>query len=257
MSTWDFEDKRVLVTGASRGIGFHIACGFALAGADLHILAETPDIHLARERLLPAKGTVTSDVCDVSDRGAVARVVSQFGPLDVVVNNAGIEYLTPIDEPGEEVEATFRRIIDVNLLGAYYVTREALRSMPDAARILFTASGWAKTGEAGFGAYTASKHAILGLTRCLADELGPRRITVNAVCPGWVRTELSMRSLATLAQRAQRSPDAVMGDILAAQAIPELLEPEDVVSTYLFLASEQGANITGQGINIDRGWVMS
>ena len=257
MIEWDFSAKRVLVTGASRGIGFHVARAFANAGAEVCMVAENDDIVSAADALRADGAQVSAHVCDVSDRAAVADVIPQLGSLDIVVNNAGIEYMTPIDDPGDDVENTFRRIIDINLLGAYYVTREAVKRMPDGGRLLYTASGWSKTGEAGFGGYSASKHGILGLTRCLAYELAPRKITVNSVCPGWVKTELSMRSLHTMAEQEQRAPEAIMDEILATQARRELLEPEDIVATYLFLASEEAGNITGQGVNIDHGWVMS
>ncbi len=112
---------------------------------------------------------------------------------------------------------------------------------------------WGKTGAAGFTGYCASKHANIGFMRALADELGPRGIAVNAVCPGWVRTEASMRSLGLIAAREGRSEDDCLADILSAQAFEGLMEPDDMASTYLFLASDAAANVTGQALNVDRG----
>jgi 3-hydroxybutyrate dehydrogenase len=187
----------------------------------------------------------------------VARAHDEFGRVDVLINNAGYERLTHILESGSEVEDIFRRIIDVNILGTYYVTREAVSRMVSGSRIVITASVWGKTGMAGFTAYCASKHANIGFMRALADELGPRGITVNAVCPGWVRTDAAMRSLSIMASNESRSEEDCLNDILSAQAIEGLMEPDDVASTYLFLASDQACNITGQALNVDRGELLT
>src|SRR5690606_24380532 len=104
-----------------------------------------------------------------------------------------------------------------------------------------------------FAAYISSKHANIGFMRVLAKELGPRGIRVNAVCPGWVRTRAALRSLANTAAKANISEDAMLESILAAQALPGLMEPEDVADLYLFRASDNAASITGQAINVDRG----
>ena len=188
VTPFDFSGKKVLVTGASRGIGLGVARGFAQAGADLFIIATNDKVHETAAMLTQATGReVQGLVCDISDRAAVTDVVGGLGRLDVLVNNAGYERLTPILDPDPETEAIFRRIIEINVLGTYYVTREAVIRMQSGARIVITASVWGKTGSAGFSAYCASKHANIGFMRVLADELGPRGIGVNAVCPGWVR----------------------------------------------------------------------
>ncbi len=258
MTALDFTGKKVLVSGASRGIGYGVARGFAMAGADLTIIASSEAIHEdARTLAAETSASVTGLVCDITDRAAVAEHVGGLGRLDVLVNNAGYERLTPILEPGDAVEATFRRIIEINVIGTYYVTREAVKLMGRGARIVITASVWGKTGAAGFTGYCASKHANIGFMRALADELGPRGIAVNAVCPGWVRTEAAMRSLGLIAAREGRSEDDCLADILSAQAFDGLMEPDDVASAYLFLASDAAANVTGQTLNVDRGEMFS
>ncbi len=258
MSAFDFSGKRVLVTGASRGIGLGVARGFAKAGADLTILATGPTVEEAAARLSEECGhPVRALVCDITDRAAVAREVGGLGALDVLVNNAGLERITPILEPGEEVEATFRRIIEINVIGTYYVTREVVKTMAPGGRIVITASVWARTAAGPFSAYSSSKHANIGFMRCLAEELGPRGIAVNAVCPGWVRTDASMLSLSKIAAREGRSEEACLDEIMSAQAFAGLMEPDDVASTYLFLASDEAANITGQLLNVDRGELMA
>ena len=101
----------------------------------------------------------------------------------------------------------------------------------------------------------ASKHAIIGLTKTWAKELGPSGIRVNAICPGWVRTEASMRSLARMAERTGADETELLADIVGAQALPGLMEPADVAGPYLFLASGLAGNITGQTLGVDRGEV--
>lgn len=255
---FDFSGRRVLVTGASHGIGLGVAAAFARAGADLAILSSTPDIEAAADTIAEsADRRPTALVCDITDREQVRRSVGGLGRLDVLVNNAGLERITPMLEPGEEVEETFRRIIDINVVGTYYVTREALKEMRTGASIVITASVWGKTGAADFAAYVASKHANIGFMRVLAKELGTKGIRVNAVCPGWVRTRAAMRSLTRVSERAGTSEDEMLAQILAGQALPGLMEPEDVASLYLFLASDHAGSITGQACNVDRGEVMA
>lgn len=258
MMNWDFSGKRVLVTGASRGLGLGVARGFAAAGAELTILATGEHIKETAETLAQACGQpVGALVCDITERAAVAREVGGLGPLDVLVNNAGLELITPILEPGDEVEEAFRRIIEINVIGTYYVTREVVKTMAPGGRIVITASVWGRTAAPRFSAYAASKHANIGFMRALAEELGPRGIAVNAVCPGWVRTDASMRSLAEIARREGRDEQVCLDEIMSTQAFAGLMEPDDVASTFLFLASDQAANITGQTLNVDRGELMA
>ena len=141
MTTFDFTGKRVLVTGASHGIGAAVAGAFALAGADLAILSSTKDILETGKAIGDiVERPVAAEVCDITDRAAVRRVVGGLGKLDVLVNNAGLELITPILEPGDEVERRFERIIQINVIGTYYVTREAVKSMASGGRVILTAS---------------------------------------------------------------------------------------------------------------------
>lgn len=250
----NLQNKSVLVTGASRGIGYAIAEGFATAGADVAILADDDLVHDAAARLTEASGRpVKSFLTDITDKAAVRSAFGDFTTLDVLVNNAGLELITPVTDPSDEVDATFARIIDINVRGTWNVTRAALPLLKPGARIINTASVWAKSAVGEFAAYIASKHAVVGLTRTFARELGLQGINVNAVCPGWVRTVASVRSAKTMAERANRSEADIFADVVAAQALPGLMEPPDVAGLYLFLASDLAANITGQAIGVDRG----
>jgi len=257
-ASFDFGGKSVLVTGASRGIGRGIAEAFAAAKADLTILADDAGIEAAAQELSTQTGrTVKALRCDISDRAGVTAALAKLDRIDVLVNNAGLERITPIAEPGPEVEATFERIIDINVMGSYFVTRDALPKMGKGGRIIFTASIWGRTAAAEFSAYCASKHAIIGMTRALALELGPKGIAVNAVAPGWVKTDQSMLSLKRMAERSGVPEAQLLEEIMAGQSLPGLMQPPDIAGLYLFLASPAAANMTGQTVNIDRGEVMS
>lgn len=258
MNEFDFTGRSVLVTGASHGIGASVATDFARSGASLTILSSTPDIHHAAEQIMQTTGhRVRAVVCDITDRAAVRESVGALGKIDVLVNNAGLERITPMTAEDDEVERTFARVIEINIVGTYYVTREALRSMSAGSSIVITASIWSKSAAAEFSAYVVSKHGNLGFMRVLAKELGPRGIRVNAVCPGWVKTRAAMSSLDAMSDRQGVSHDEMLEDTIRAQALPGLMEPADVTSLYLFLASDLARNITGQAVNVDRGEVMA
>ena len=184
-------------------------------------------------------------VADITNARDIARAVEMVGEIHVLVNNAGLERLTPVDEISEEAEAVFRRVVEINVVGTYLATRSAVRSMPRGGAIVNTASVWSRSSEAGFSAYVASKHATIGLTKTWAKELGPRGIRVNAVCPGWVRTAASMLSLRRMSERSGRPEQAILDEVLAGQIIGGLMEPDDVAGPYLFLASDLASTSPG------------
>ena len=248
--THDLKDMSVVITGASRGLGLGIARGFAAVGARLRVIADDPATPAAAAAI-----GATGIVADITDAAAIDRALDDLSQIDVLINNAGLERLTPVGEGGDEVEAIFRRIIEINIIGTQLVTRRALTRMRAGGSIISTASIWGRVAEPLFGAYVASKHAIIGLTKTWAKELGPRGIRVNAVCPGWVRTDASMLSLKRMAERQQRSEDDLLAAIVGGQALPGLMEPDDMAETYLFLASNAARNITGQSLGVDRGEV--
>lgn len=251
---YDFSGKSVLITGASRGIGYGVAEGFAKAGAQLFVLADSEFIFEAAKRL----GTdVTPLQCDIANREAVHKIAEKIGQVDILINNAGFERVTPLSDPDPQIEDTFRRIIDININGTWWVTRDIAPKIPDGGRIIFTASIWSRTAEAGFSAYVASKHATLGLMKVAAKELAPRRISVNAVCPGWVKTDTAMLSLKRMAERTGMPEPDLLDQVMRAQQLPGLMEPKDMADIYLFLASDAARNITGQAFTIDRGEVIA
>lgn len=254
---YDFSGTSVLITGGNKGLGAGVARGFLNAGAELTIVGLEPDVaETAKAWSVEFGRTVRGLTCDIAEPDHVAALTEATGPLDVLINNAGLELITPIEDPDPVVDTRFRRITEINVIGTFSVIRALLPKLKDGARIVNTASMWGKTAVAEFSAYCASKHAVIGLTRSLAQELSPRGISVNAVCPGWVRTEASMRSLAAMSDRSGQSEDALLAEITGAQALPGLMEPQDMAAMYLFLASGAARNITGQSFTVDRGELM-
>ncbi|TNC71746.1 SDR family NAD(P)-dependent oxidoreductase [Rubellimicrobium roseum] len=248
--TAGLEGRVAVITGASRGIGLGIARQFQAAGARLHLVADDAAIVARAEEM-----GCTGAVADIADAAQVRDALAGLDRIDVLVNNAGLELMTPVTDASEEVLNAVQRIVSINVVGTAMVTRRAIPSMRAGGAIVNTASIWGRVAEPAFDAYVASKHAIIGLTKTWARELGPLGIRVNAICPGWVRTEASMRSLRRMAGLTGRAEDDLLADIVAGQALPGLMEPEDVAGAYLFLASDSARNITGQSLGVDRGEV--
>jgi NAD(P)-dependent dehydrogenase (short-subunit alcohol dehydrogenase family) len=246
----NFNGKITVITGASRGIGLGIAKGFAAAGADLKLIADDETVE-ARARDLGGAGFFA----DITDEAAITGIFAGLPRIDILINNAGLERLTPLEDASDATADIFRRILAVNVTGTYIVTRAALPRIPTGGRIISTSSVWGRVGEPLFSAYVASKHAVIGLTKTWAKELGPSGINVNAVAPGWVETESALRSLKFMAERRGLPETVLLDEILAGQALPGLMQPEDMAGVYMFLASPYAANITGQTVGADRGEV--
>ncbi|MBT9466294.1 SDR family oxidoreductase [Hydrogenophaga sp.] len=251
------QGKTVLITGAAGGIGQALARAFAAQGVRLMLLdrADTGLHGLANEL-----GAIASE-CDLGDATQVAAVANKvrerWGTLDVLVNNAGTEYPTPIDDTAPDSMTRWAGLLDNNVTSMVRLTQALLPLLPHGASVINQSSIWGRIGVAGFSAYAASKHAVVGLTRSLALELGARGIRVNAVCPGWIRTEAALRSLTAMAQEQGRSEAEVEREILARQAVPEMLTPADIAGVFLFLASSDARSLTGQCLVASHGEVMA
>ncbi len=246
------DSKKALVVGASSGIGHEVAREFVLQGADVTVLADDEKVFEVAECLSQETGRVVKALrCDITDRKLLRATLAAIDHLDILVHNAGFERLTPLGDL--EAEDMFRRIIDVNLLGAYYVTNELAARIHNGGRVIYTASTYSKYAIARMAAYASSKHALVGMLRSFSHEFGLRRITVNAVCPGWVNTEFSNRSVRQIAADTGRSVADVGDDVLRLQAMTGHLEARDVVGGFLFFASDLAKDVTGQTLHVDRG----
>lgn len=246
-------DKVAFVTGASRGIGEAIALRFGREGARVVLAARNVSACERHAERMRAEGHEALAVsCDVTDRASVARAigaaVSRWERIDVLVNNAGVGGPTPVEDPDE---SRWNVILETNLTGAFRVTREASPFLSQGGRVINMSSVLGRFGVAGFGAYAASKHGIIGLTRSLALELAPRAITVNAICPGWVETEMARDGFRRFGTEEE-------GRQAAARMAPlqRVLDADEIAGLAAYLASEDARSLTGQAIVIDGGQVM-
>lgn len=260
-ASYGLQQRVVVVSGAASGIGRALAQAFAGQGAKLVLLDRTAEALHAVARELAPLCAVSAHVCDLADDAAVSAVAQQLAlqhpQLHVLVNNAGVEYPTPLSDAAANANARWAQLLDNNVSSMARLTRALLPSFVAGASIINQASIWGKTGVADFSAYVASKHAVIGLTRALAWELGPRGIRVNAVCPGWIRTDAAMASLRSMALAQGRTEAEVEREILAGQALPGMLAPADIAGVYLFLASDDARCMTGQSLVASNGEVMA
>jgi NAD(P)-dependent dehydrogenase (short-subunit alcohol dehydrogenase family) len=248
----------ILVTGGGRGIGRAIALAFAEPGSVVAIASRTRAELDETARAIATRGaTPIALAVDVTDEDAVARAFDDVRAttpiIDVVVNNAGVGGGQPIHESDT---ASWRRILDTNVLGTFLVTREAVPMLSDGGRVINMSSVLGRFGVAGYTAYCASKHAVIGFTRALALELVKRRITVNAICPGWVETDMAAQGMQNGANAMGVTFEEFRTRALGAVPIGRVIEPDEVAQLVKFLASPQAAAITGQTYNICGGQTM-
>ena len=235
------EGKHVVVTGAGTGIGRAIAQRLAEEGARLTLMAR--DESRLRD-IVP--GAVTKAV-DIRDRDAVLAAFDE--QLDGLVANAGIG---GPNAPGEADR--WEDIVETNLSGSYWCVRAAEPLLADGGRVVVTSSILARIGVAGYTAYCASKAGLLGMVRAFAAELAPRGIQVNAVCPGWVNTDMAWQGLS---EWPGLTPDEAWE--IAKQDVPmrRMGEPEEIAGTVTWLLSPDALGVTGQGIDHNNGaWMI-
>ena len=188
---------------------------------------------------------------DVRDQKSVdagiGRIVDRFGKIDIVVNNAGIAGVTPIEASDL---SPWLDIIQTNLMGTYFVTRAAMPYIPNGGRVIVISSVLGKFGVPGYTAYCTAKTGLIGFTRALALELAPRRITVNALCPGWTDTEMARAGMRDIAASAGISVEQFKKEAMSRVPLGEMVEPEEVANLVAFLTAEAGGKITAQAISI-------
>lgn len=231
------EARHVVVTGAGTGIGRAIAQRLAAEGATLTLLARD------ESRLRDVVDDATVRRCDIRNRDEVYAAIDE--PLDALVANAGVG---GPNEPGEGDR--WDDIVQTNLFGTYWCARAAAQHLPDGGRIVVTASILARIGVPGYTAYCASKAGLLGLVRSLAAELAPRRIQVNAICPGWVNTDMAWQGLDAFEGLTREQAYEV-----AMQEVPlrRMSEPAEIAGTVAWLLSDDALGVTGQAIDHNNG----
>lgn len=251
-------NKIALITGGGRGIGRAIALAFAREGARVVVSARTAEQVEAVAKEIG--GDAVALVCDVADPASVNTMFSRAhealgrGP-DILVNNAGIAESATLVHTDDEL---WHRHLNINLSGTFYCTRAALPSMLDKrwGRIINIASIAGKTGAPYISAYAASKHGVLGLTRSVAHEVATFGITANAICPGYVDTEMVSRGIEKITSRTGRSEEEALEALKNMSPQHRLVTVEEVAAVALLLASDEGRGINGQAINVDGGSLM-
>jgi NAD(P)-dependent dehydrogenase (short-subunit alcohol dehydrogenase family) len=228
--------RLVVVTGGTKGIGQAVADRFAAAGDQVEALGRAD--------------------CDVTDEAEVAAYFERVGPVDVLVNNAGVGWSAPLARTTMDDWSSH---LDVNATGAFLCTRAVIGGMleRDSGRIVTVASVAGLVGARYTAAYAASKHAAIGLMRSTAAEVAGTGVTANAVCPSWVRTEMTRRSVERIVETTGRSADEAEASLIMMTPLGRLLEPEEVAFAVEFFAAPEAGAINGQTLVLDGGGIQS
>lgn len=255
------EGRGALVTGGSRGIGLAVARGLAQAGAAVVIASRGQQgVDAAAAALREAGHTAFGMSCDVTDEDAVAdlarRCEEELGCVDILVNNAGVAPSNPVHRTSLE---EWERTLALNVTGAFLCTRALLPSMVQGGwgRVVNIASIAARVGAPYIATYAASKHALLGFTRAVAQEVAAKGVTVNAVCPGYVATEMMELALDRIAAKTGRPREEGRGHFESLSPQRRVFEPAEVAFLVATLCDPRARGINGQGIVLDGGGVQA
>ena len=252
--------KVVLVTGGGRGIGRAIAIAFATQGSRVAITGRTQaSLDKVAEEIRSVDGEALPLRCDITRAEEVAalnrQITDRLGKVQILVNNAGVAPAVAFLEMDDHL---WEEVLKINLTGAYHCCKVFLPEMIASGwgRIINMASTVAKVAYPYISAYTASKHGLLGLTRALAIEMARTGVTVNAICPGYVDTDLTLTNAKLMAEKTGKAVEEALKLFKGASPQNRLIAPEEVADLALMLASESAGAITGQAINVDGGAVM-
>lgn len=245
--------KTALITGGGRGIGRAIALAFAREGVRIAVAART--VEQVEQVAHEIGNGAIALICDVADPGSVAQMFEQVAGVDILVNNAGVAESATVVNTTDEL---WHKHLSINLSGTFYCTRAALPAMLKKGwgRIINIASIAGKTGAPYISAYSASKHGVLGLTKSIALEVANAGITVNAICPGYVDTEMVTRGVERITSVTGRTAEEALNSLKKMSPQNRLVTPEEVAALALLLASDDARGITGQAINVDGGSVL-
>ncbi|MER8435730.1 SDR family oxidoreductase [Mesorhizobium sp. M1312] len=245
--------RHALVTGGGSGVGRSIALGLAGAGLDVTICGR-------REAALAGVASESDRIfgiaADVSDEAAMASLYRQTeaarGPIDIVVANAGMSSSAPAQRTSL---ADWQRTLDVNLTGAFLTVKPALAGMitRKTGRIIFVASTAGLKGYPYVAAYVAAKHGVVGLMRALAVETAKSGVTVNAVCPGFVETDMLEESIQRIVEKTGRTVEEARTSLASTNPQGRFIQPEEVAAAVLWLCGDAAQSITGQTISISGG----
>jgi NAD(P)-dependent dehydrogenase (short-subunit alcohol dehydrogenase family) len=241
--------RRAVVTGGGRGIGRAIAAALSSAGHDVTVLGRNES---ALKEAVEAAEAKAYRRIDVTDGPGLSSCLADIGVVDILVNNAGIADSAPFIKTDLEF---FRRVMAVNFESVVLATRAVLPGMIERGfgRVISVASVAALKGFPFVSAYVASKHAVVGLTRALAQEVAKSGVTVNAVCPGYVDTELVARSAERIAAKSGRPAEEIVKEFIKGNPQGRLVTVDEVAEAVLWLSGDRAASVNGQAIAIDGG----
>jgi NAD(P)-dependent dehydrogenase (short-subunit alcohol dehydrogenase family) len=241
------DGKRALITGGGSGAGADMAAGFARAGAEVVIAGRRLS---ALEEVAAATPGVRPIVADVTDEASVQRMFAAAGPCDIVIANAGAADSAVL---ARTTLAQWNAMIAVNLTGTFLTLREGLNQMPGWGRLIAVASTAGLKGYAKVAPYAAAKHGVVGLVRSLALEIARRPLTVNALCPGFLDTPMTDRSVAVIAEKTGRTPAEARAALEGMNPQNRLISPAEVTAAALWLCAPGAEGVNGQAIAISGG----
>jgi 3-hydroxybutyrate dehydrogenase len=255
------ENRVALVTGGGRGIGRAIALALAREGAHVALLARTPaDVEAVAAEVRALGRKAVALPTDVGERGQVDAAVraagDALGPVGILVNSAGVAVSAKLTDTDDLL---WERHLRVNLTGAFYASRAVLPGMlaQGWGRIINVASSAARQGYPYVAAYVASKHGLLGLTRALALEVVQAGVTVNAICPGYVASDMTWESARRIQAKTGRSYEEAVRSLAAFSPQRRLIEPDEVAALAVLLAGDEARGVTAQAWGVDGGAVQA
>jgi len=238
--------KRVLVTGGGTGVGADLAAGFAGAGAEVVICGR----RAAPLDAVAERTGARALTADVTDEDSVRALFAQAGPCDIVIANAGAADSAPF---GRTTLDQWNAMLAVNLTGTFLTFREGLAQMPGWGRLIAVASTAGLKGYGYVAPYAAAKHGVVGLVRSLAQEVAGKPLTVNALCPGFLDTDMTDRSVATIVAKTGKTLEEARAALAASNPQKRLIQPAEVTAAALWLCAPGSEGINGQAIAIAGG----